>query len=117
VLVGPCSLQPAGKDFVCCRIATITFPLFDTFFAFFRFMLQRHYDQYSREIRIKKLDYECERRMASEVNVLQPQEQEPMKGLEWESVVLHTPTKHARGRRPSLTERLQQVGSEETNKE
>lgn len=55
--------------------------------------------------------------MASEVNVLQPQEQEPMKGLEWESIVLHTPTKQTRGRRPSLMERLQQVGSEETNNE
>lgn len=81
------------------------------------FNLLRHYDQYSREIRIKKLDYEYERRMASEVNVLQPQEQEPMKGLEWESIVLHTPTKQTRGRRPSLMERLQQVGSEETNNE
>lgn len=55
--------------------------------------------------------------MASEVNVLQPQEQEPMKGLEWESIVLHTPTKQTRGERPSLMERLQQVGSEETNNE
>jgi hypothetical protein len=53
--------------------------------------------------------------MASEVNVLQPQEQEPMKSLEWESIVLHTSTEQTRGRRPSLMERLQQVGSEETN--
>ncbi|KAG0025747.1 hypothetical protein BGZ82_009851 [Podila clonocystis] len=70
------------------------------------------YDQYSKEVLVKKAEYECQLRRSNNVVLSPPSEVEESRDLEWDLLVLNSPAKQA-GRRKSIVEQLKDDGKEE----
>ncbi|KAG0378345.1 hypothetical protein BGX24_004077 [Mortierella sp. AD032] len=66
------------------------------------------YDQYSREVLVKKAEYERQFRRSNKVVAPLPSEESEFRDLEWDLLVLNSPAKQA-GRRKSIVEHLRDI--------
>ncbi|KAK3837365.1 MAG: hypothetical protein J3R72DRAFT_512801 [Linnemannia gamsii] len=66
------------------------------------------YDQYSRDVLVKKAEYERHLRRSNKVVAPLPSEESEFRDLEWDLLVLNSPAKQA-GRRKSIVEHLRDI--------
>ncbi|KAI1290498.1 hypothetical protein EDD11_009222 [Mortierella claussenii] len=70
------------------------------------------YDQYSKEVLVKKAEYERQLRRSNKVVLSPPSEEEESRDLEWDLLVLNSPAKQA-GRRKSIVKQLKDDDEED----
>ncbi|KAG0364693.1 hypothetical protein BGZ54_007261 [Gamsiella multidivaricata] len=76
------------------------------------FNLLALYDQYSREVLVKKAEYERRLRRGNKMALPLPSEEKESRDLEWDPLVLNSPTKQT-GRRKSIMDRLKDDDEED----
>ncbi|KAF9381914.1 hypothetical protein CPB97_007495 [Podila verticillata] len=76
------------------------------------FNLLMLYDQYSKEVLVKKAEYERRLRRSNKVILQPPSEEKECRDLEWDLPMLNSPAKQA-GRRKSIVEQLKDDDDED----